>query len=1107
MPSTAAGLPPFVGREEESAELDRALSAARAGRGALVLVVGEPGIGKTRLADEFTARARAQGARVLWGRAWEGGGAPPFWPWVEIVRGLVAEAGADTLVSLLGERSRELVRLLPELGERLPETQRPAGLDAERARFLLFDATATLLRVAAETMPAVLVLDDLHAADQPSLLLLRFVARTLPTSRLVVLVLLREAEVRGSRWIAEVVGQLAREGRRVPLRGLAEADVAALVRGRTGRSAAPAVVQAIHGATGGNPLFVDEIVRLLVAEKELASGDRLPSLPIPEGVRQAIRRRCAPLGREASELLQLAAVLGRDFDLPALAGLAGEPADRLLEPLGDAIALGLVAPVAGHPGRYRFAHVLMRETLYEDLRPTDRLRRHRQAGDILERLHTADLEPHLAEIAHHHLEAAAAGDVERAIRYATRAAEHALSQLAHEDAARHCELALQALASSGGPGEQRARLLLLLGEARRRAGDVARARTTFAEAADVARRLGAVELLARAALGFGHTGAESGASDRPLVALLEEALAAMGPADGALRAHLLGRLGEALYFSEDRARAAALTAEAVAMARRLDHPDVLATTLIRRHFTIWGPDTAAERLELSADAVRVAARGSHREVELVARSWHVAALLERGAAQEADREIAAYGELAESLRVPEFRWRSRLLSATRMLMRGEFEQAEDLAREAAAIESGANDPNAFQLFAVLRVALALEGGRRGALEEVAGTMAALAGRYPALLVWRSAAARVYAELGRTEEARRDLDLLATSDFRGVPRDGNWLPAMMNASETAVALGDARRAAVLHRLLRPYADLHVVVAHGACFGSVARYLGRLAAVQGRVRTAERHFAHAAAADAETGAAPFVAQSRYAWARLLVERGGAADRARTLLDGALATARALRMDRLVERAEVLAGRLARPGAASGAGAAPAARWTFRLEGDYWTLGGDGQLVRLRDARGMRYLRLLVSHPRRAFPATELAQLAAVDVDDGVRVASGTAGTVLDEQSRREYAGRLSELRAALDEARAHHDLGRIDRLESEIESLTAALAEAVGLGGRLRQAGSPVERARTAVTKAIRAAIRRITAENALVGHHLGRSVRTGVLCSYEPDPTRPVAWEP
>jgi len=218
MPSTAAGLPRS--------------SAAR--------VVGEPGIGKTRLADEFTARARAQGDRVLWGRAWEGGGAPPFWPWVEIVRGLVAEAGADALVSLLGERSRELVRLLPELGERLPETQRPAGLDAERARFLLFDATATLLRVAAETVPAVLVLDDLHAADQPSLLLLRFVAPTLPTSRLVVLVLLREAEVRASRWIAELVGQLGREGRRVPLRGLAEADVAELVRGRTGRSAAPA---------------------------------------------------------------------------------------------------------------------------------------------------------------------------------------------------------------------------------------------------------------------------------------------------------------------------------------------------------------------------------------------------------------------------------------------------------------------------------------------------------------------------------------------------------------------------------------------------------------------------------------------------------------------------------------------------------------------------------------------------------------------------------------------------------------------------------------------------------------------------------------------------
>ncbi len=1105
VPGAPAGSPSFVGRQFEIGILADALARTCAGQGGLVLVSGEPGIGKTRLAIELAARARERQMPVLWGRAWESGGAPPFWPWVQAVRALMDEVGSDALLLALGDRSRELVRLLPELAERLPRQSRPPEVEAERARFLLFDATAALLREAAGATPTLLVLDDLHAADSPSLLLLLFVARTAPASRLLVLGLMRETEIRSSPATAELFARLAREGRTLSLRGLDETEVAALAGGRAGRALTPQTVRAIHEATGGNPFFVDELVRLLLVEQGPRGIDRPAPLPIPDGVRDAIRQRCAPLAPEARDVLRLAAVLGRQFDLPVLAGLAETPAARLVELLADAIDLGLLAPVAGHPGRFRFAHVLVRDAHYEDLRPAERLRRHREAGETLERLHAGHLEPHLATIAHHHLEAAGAGDVERAAGYARRAAEHALARLAPEEAARHCELALAALAAHGSGETERVPILLVLGEAYRRAADPARARATFAEAAAAARRLGNAELLARSALGLGHSApTESGGPDRRLVDLLEDALAAIGPAEVPLRAHLLGRLGEALYFTKARARGAALAGEAVEMARRLGRPDVLATALIRRHFTIWGPDTPDEGLALTAEAARVAASLGLREVELVATGWYVAHLLEHGDVGAADREIAGYADLADGLRLPEFRWRARLLRAARALMRGDFERAAALSREAAAIEER-QGVTALQFFAVQRVALALEGGRPGALEDVVGTMGELAERFPMLPVWRSAFARVCAELGRVEEARRELDLLAADDFGGVPRDGNWFPAMMNTSETAALLADTPRAAVLYRLLEPHAHLHIVVAHSACFGSVERYLGHLAATQGNVDVAADHFARAEAADSRTGAAPFVAQTRAAWGEMLLARGAPADRARAqeLLDGALATARALGIVRLVARLERLG--TAPPCAVHGTHAATH-RWVFRLEGEYWTVGSGEHVVRLRDARGLGYLHLLVGHPRQAFAATELVGTGRAGTGPGSPGRRGPAEPVLDERSRAEYASRLAALRTALDESSAEHDLGRIAPIEAEIEWLTTTIASAVGLGGRFRQAGSPAERARTAVTKAIRGAVRRIAEESPTLGHHLERSVRTGILCVYEPDPTQPVSWE-
>lgn len=1072
---------PFVGRAAELAALDGALERARGGDGGLVLVTGEAGIGKTRLADEVAGRARTRGLRVLWGRAWEEGGAPPFWPWTQVLRTLMAEVGVETVAAPLGPRARELSRLLPELLDRAAGAAPP--LETERARFLFFDAVTAVLRTAAGVTPTVVVLDDLHAADAASLHLLLFLARLRPAAPLLLLALLRDAHVRAVPALADVFERLVREGMTLPLPAFDAAEVAVLAHGRAGRALPDGTVRAIHEATGGNPLFADELVRFLVAQPAGKASERPP--PLPDGVRAAIRSRCAPLGPDAHAVVRAAAVLGREFELPVLATIADGTAARVDDAVHAAGALGLVTPVPGHPARFRFAHLLVRDTLYGEMSPAERARRHRAAADALERFHAGRLEPLLATVAQHRLAAADPG----AARYAHRAAEYALAQLAPEEAVRLAECGLAALESHAVPDGDRERLalLLVLGEAHRRAGDARRARAILTDAADTARRLGDADGLARAALAYGHARpTQSGSSDRRLVQLLEGALAGLPPGDAPRRADLLGRLGEELYFTNERQRGGELAADAVAMARRVGRDDVLARALVRRYFTLWGPDTAADALALSTEAASVAARAGLREVQLIAGSWRVYDLLQHGDADAADAEIATYDALTEELELPEFRWRLRLLRATRALMRGEFAHADALVREAAAIEDGQHGQTPVQLFAVQRVALALEAGRPGALEEVAPAMRALAERLP-MPVWRSASARVSAELGRTAEARRDLDALARDGFAGVRRDGNWLTTMMNAAETAALVGDVARAAVLYDLLRPFAGLHVVVAHACCFGSVERYLGRLAAALRRWPAADAHFARAAEADGRTGAAPFVAHTRAAWGEMLVTAHVDPQRGAALLDEARSAAGELGMQRLVERL--------------GSGPRSVARgaWLFRRDGEYWTIGDAARPVRLRDGRGLGYLHQLLTHAGRGFAAIELA----APPEPGVR--GGGDGPVVDARSRDEYRRRLAEIRAAQDEAAAHHDVGRTATLAAEAQWLTEALAHAVGLGGRLREAGSVTERARTAVTKAIRGAIRRIGAADAAVGRHLMRSVRTGTCCVYEPDPSHPVAW--
>ncbi|MGH2625083.1 MAG: ATP-binding protein, partial [Anaerolineales bacterium] len=623
----------------------------------LFLVSGEPGIGKSRLADEFAIRVRARGAGVYWGRCWEAGGAPAFWPWVQSLRAYLRDRPAAVIREQLGPGAADLAQMLPEVRALHPALPEPGSLDQEGARFRLFDAATTFLRNATAEHPFALILEDIHAADAASLLLLRFITRDLAEIPLLVVGTYRDIEVDPDHPLGETLNHLVREQatRRLPLTGLSRDEAARFIEIITGSPPPETLVEVVHVQTEGNPLFMSEVVRLLPPDGRLAQGAApgVVRLALPLGVGEVIGRRIAQLPKECGQLLALASVLGREFHLEILKRLSGLRIEEMLALLDQAIAARLVTEIPGTVGRLRFAHGLIRESLYEGIPLARRVVLHREAGEVLESLYAPQVEPHLAELAHHFLQAATAGAAEMALTYARRAADRSMSLLAYEEGARLYRMALQILEAQGfGDDRSRCDLLLALGDARMRSGDTPAARETFLQVMAVAREGHLPEYLARAALGYGGRFAwDRGDSRLPL--LLEEALRSLPEEDSPLRARLLARLaGGPLRHELSGERRAALSAQALEMARRLDDPATLAYALECRAIAIWAPRNPLERRTLGAELIRVARTAGDKEREYQGHSIRYATFLELGEMPEAYADQAAMERLADELRQP-----------------------------------------------------------------------------------------------------------------------------------------------------------------------------------------------------------------------------------------------------------------------------------------------------------------------------------------------------------------------------------------------------------------------------------------------------------------------
>jgi predicted ATPase len=667
--------------------------------------------------------------------------------------GALAEGGDEqAFAAWLGTGAAQVAKVVPGLAERLGTTAGPGAVSSESdsARFYLFEAVTSLFKRAASVQPLLLILDDLHAADDPSLLLLQFLAGHLRGARLLVVGTYRDVAAALASGPGDAVGELVREGQLLSLRGLDRAEVRGLIEVLSGVPPSDAKVAAVYEKSEGNPLFVREVVRLLTAERALERPGRL-TVPIPGSVRAVIQRRLAPLSADAVRVLSAAAVAGREFDVSLVGPACELPAERVLGALTEAMAQGIVAEESGTSGGYRFSHSLIREVLYEGLPIPVRMQLHRRVGEAIERVDGTASETYVAELARHFGEVAADGEAPKALEYARQAGERAMGMHGYEEAAAEFQRALRALRFAGPDEAVRCELLLRLGAAQTRAGRYPEASESCLQAAEVSRKLGSAEQLARAALGYGERQVEGGMFNRPLVALLQEALGCLSTQDNPLRARLLARLSLEFTFTDETELPVALSLEAVAMARRLADPVALRNAISARWMAVWGPDGLDERTALADEVLGLAWKIGDREMELEGRASRAASSLESGDLRAVQADIAAHAQLTEELPIAVHQWAATTMRALQALLDGSFDEAERLAGEAMSVQPGR--PNVVFTRIDQVALLRWEQGRLGDMRD---EWQAIVDQFPRAAFARAWLSLADAELGDRDAASRGL---------------------------------------------------------------------------------------------------------------------------------------------------------------------------------------------------------------------------------------------------------------------------------------------------------------------------------------------------------------
>jgi DNA-binding SARP family transcriptional activator len=858
LPQTLAAVAegPFVGRSEPLRRLEEAFARAVAGSEQMLFVHGEPGVGKTRLVSHFAAARHAEGATVLYGRCDEEA-LMPFQPAVEALSHAVRHGAR---LGLPAELAAELRRLVPQIEDAAPASalQEPLAGERDSRRFRLFQAVATALGTLAGERGLVLVLDDLHWADRATLRLVRFLARIGGGSRVLLLGTYRDDAVGPAHPLTELLADLHRERRfeRVALAGLDEPETAALVAASLPADASPGFVRRLCEHTSGNPFFIEETLRGIAAddggldEEQLATG-------VPERVGDVIVRRLGTVDDDVREVLGVAAVAGSEFDLDVVAAALQRSDEDVLSAIERAMDARLVDEAGDEVDRFTFCHALVRETLYRRQATSRRLRRHLRVAEALERPGRRRRPP-AAELARHFLEARALAAPDRTLAHVLAAADEAVEALAYDEAVGHLEQALELIDELGeADGDAlRSETLLSLGRVLWRAGDPV-ARRRFAEAAEVARRAGCREAFARAVLGMTGRFYEAGVADPHTIALVEEALAGLGEDDSSLRARLLARLSDSLHVSGEEDRRARVSEESVAMARRLADPDALSVALMARHAALLHVEHLDERLAIAGELLGLVGERGRPELIALALHWRIFDHLELGDGAAARDDHERLVRVAADLRQPLYRYLARCWEGVWAQLEGRLDEADAISADACAIgeRAGARTAGSTRLGAL--VATRWEQGRLGELVDPVREVIA---EHPQITTWRGLLPLVLVEAGRPEEARSALDALDAGGFDRLPRDLFWLTTVTVLGEAAASVGSAGQRAALYHLLAPYADRCVPASLAACWGAVARVLGRLAVALDRRDEGLRHLEDAVRISDGLGAPSAVQRAR-------------------------------------------------------------------------------------------------------------------------------------------------------------------------------------------------------------------------------------------------------
>lgn len=842
-------------------------------------------MGKTRLALAFAEEIGSSHGLVLWGRASEEA-LVPFQPWIEALHDLVLGPDGPELLEKLGPEAEHLLRLF-DGGE--TEGQVWAG-DLAAQRYLMFEAVASLLGTAAQDRPVLVVMDDAQWADAASMRLLSHLADHPLTTRVMTLLIGRADEEREAEGFGVDLARLRRHGtcRRVDLHGLDQSSVHSIMAAIRGPEVARGLAGTVHAKTGGNPFFVEQIARHL---DETAGGE----VVIPPMVRAALHQRLDRLSHDTRRLLEVAALVGQEFDLPLVAAVVDSAdASRCAE---EAMRAALLREAV--PGRYTFVHALIPEVLVTELEEGQRSEIHERLGLALEAQWDGRDPRYVGQLAHHFLQSTGE-HAAKALLYSEAAGDSAISALAFEEAGEHFRRALE-MAVVIDPEDElgSCRLILKRAEALRCAYDVQASQAQLLEAARIALRAGAREELGRAVFTMVWL-SEYRAHDAALAALLEEALLGAKPDDHWLRARLLVGLARVLP-AHSRARQAQLCEEAMAAARSDGDLATLGLVLDTVALLTWSPDNLEERLALAEEAAAIARQLDWDELLISACRTRASSRFEAGDLDGVEQDMRTCEELAQRRNLPAWSAGVALAKTAMSLFRGDFAEAERLSPKV--LEGVSDGPNYPLAYAIQQFYLQRE---RGNLTELEGLVRATAASASDLPAQRVCLAILEMELGRTDAARAQLEALAANDFTDLPKDWLWHGSMLELAWVCAGLGDQAIARRLYDLLSPYADRLGLLGFAiVALGSTHHHLGLLARTFGDFETAISHFRQAQEANRAAAARPALARTECELARTLLLRGAQQDAAAAfeLLKGAAETGRELGMAPLVSTVDNL------------------------------------------------------------------------------------------------------------------------------------------------------------------------------------------------------------